>query len=146
MEQHLRIEIVPRTVEADERTIIQRSAVMERLANLGQVDDVDAGQVSDTVTTWTARINGAEFPIYGYEAGALVDGRVMVTLSVPADALSVGSPTTAGSASPATDKPVEAPAVNMWGRPGLDPRQNIPGWAPDTIGGQVAGDAIGRHA
>jgi hypothetical protein len=39
------------------------------------------------------------------------------------------------------------PPTSVWGNPSVpDPREDIPGWREQSLGGQVAGNAAGRLA
>jgi hypothetical protein len=64
-----------------------------------------------------------------------------VSLLIPADSVQVGSPT--APPQPAEEKP----QVSVWGSADLpDPREKIPGWKPEKLGAQVAGNLAGRSA
>lgn len=93
---------------------------------------------------WTARIGDAEFPIRDFELGADEAGQPMVSLVLAADSVQVGAP-------PATvavpQVRLAAPTVARWGggtHP--DPREGIPGWAPEKLGEQVAVRAEQAHS
>jgi hypothetical protein len=132
--EQVRVELVRREVPADEATVQGRAALIERMQNLGQLDADADGQVSETVTGWVARINGAEFPVTTFSVEPPEDGgRALVSLLVPADSVQVGDPST--GATPPQLRPAveEKPKVSTWGAAGTpDPRENIPGWKPET--------------
>jgi hypothetical protein len=133
MEQHVRVELVPRMVPVDEVTQAERAETVQRLAELGQIDP-SQGQIADLMQDgWLARINGAEFPVSDYGVGPIEGStQALVSLLVPADSLQVGDPSTAvqePQVSPATPEPKRA---SSWGAPGPDPREGIPGWTPPT--------------
>jgi hypothetical protein len=133
MEQHVRVELIPRMIPVDEATQAERAETVQRLAELGQIDP-SQGQIADLMQDgWLARINGAEFPVVTYGAQpAEVGAKTLVSLLVPADSLQVGDPSTGvqePQVRPAVPEPKKA---SSWGALGLDPREGIPGWTPPT--------------
>lgn len=135
MPSHLKVEITPVMVGADEHTLTRRAAVAQRLDNLGHID-ASTGEINtETTAGWQATINGTTVPIDGYAAEP--DGnRVLLSLVLPVDALSIGCPPTTAPA-PAEEKPKRS----VWGDPGTrDPRESIPGWR-ESIAQQVATNA-----
>jgi hypothetical protein len=128
----IRLEIVPRTAEADPETIAYRADTVERLRDLGQLDGT--GEVSTTVTatTWSLRFGAVEIPLEAFEVRPPEEGgRSMVSVVIAADSVQVGA---------AADSPVALPqpeAPPVWGAPGRpDPREGIPGWTPEAAAGQ----------
>lgn len=128
MHEHIRVDLIPRMVPVDDTTHAQREQVVQRLADLGHIDPA-TGTIPDQVQDgWLARVGGVEFPVvtYGVEP-AEEGGRALVSLLIPADALSIGDP--AVEEVRPTAEPVK-PAPSSWGAPGPDPRVGIPGWEP----------------
>jgi hypothetical protein len=146
MEQHVRVELIPRMVPVDEVTQAERAETVQHLAKLGQIDP-SQGQIADQMQDgWLARINGVEFPVSDYGVGPIEGStQALVSLLVPADSLQVGEPSTAvqePQVRPAVPEPKRA---SSWGAPGPDPREGIPGWPP-TLGEQVAENAAKTSA
>ncbi len=67
MTDHVRVEIMPRAVPANERTQVWRQEVAGRLAELGQIDDPDAGAVDAPTQVWEALIGGVRVPLVRME-------------------------------------------------------------------------------
>jgi hypothetical protein len=148
MHDAVRVELVPLMVPTDDQTREARQNVVDRLADLGQIDPA-TGEIPDRMRQgWKARINGAEFPVvtFSVEPGG-EGGNALVSLLIPADAVQVGDPST-GAAPPQVRPAVEEkPTVQVWGSGGTpDPRESIPGWSPEKLGAQVAHNMVGRQA
>lgn len=95
MDQQARVEIVPRMVAADDSTKVRRAETVQRLAELGQVDNPGAGSVGDTMQDgWLVRINGVEVPAVAYSVASPDQGAgpVLVSLAVEASSVSIGDP------------------------------------------------------
>lgn len=127
----IRVEITPVVVDADPDTLTQRANVVRRLGELGHID-ATTGAVSTTMTAgWQATVNGTAMPLDAFAVEPDEDGRVLVTLVVAADEVSVRrSP----AAPPAPAAAPETPKSRrrVWGEPGTaDPREGIPGWNPE---------------
>lgn len=92
---------------------------------------------------WQASVNGAVIPLAGYLVEPDEDGRALVSLTVAADEVSVRrTPVAAPALVVQTAQASGTPAPRaVWGSPGRDPREDIPGWQPEKLGGQVAGNA-----
>jgi hypothetical protein len=147
MHDAVRVELVPLMVPTDDGTRAARQNVVDRLADLGQIDPA-TGEIPDRMRQgWKARINGAEFPVvtFSVEPGG-EGGNALVSLLIPADAVQVGDPST-GVAPPQVRPAVEEkPAVSTWGAKTADPRESIPGWKPESsLGAQVAENAALVH-
>lgn len=136
--QDITIDITAVAVEADLQTQQARHQVVQRLDNLGHIT-ADDGQINPgSAQSWQVSINGgaavplADFAISPPEG----ESRALVSLVVPADAVSVGrSP--ASAPAPASE---QARPLRTWGDPTIpDPRASIPGWP--GLGEQVANNA-----
>lgn len=126
----LRVEITPVVVDADPETLNSRRNIVQRLENLGQLTAADGHINPKTTAGWQATVNGGgPILLEAYAVEPADDGRVLVSLVVPADTVSVGrSP--ASTPAPAAAK---KPTVGVWGASGLpDPREKIPGWTPKS--------------
>lgn len=78
--------------------------------------------------SYTAVVDGTPVPVSGYVAENASDGRVMVSLIIAADQLSIGIPPSRPSQQPPHQN---QPPVSTWGNPAVpDPRSNVPGWVP----------------
>ncbi|MGX6605666.1 hypothetical protein ACWKSP_26560 [Micromonosporaceae bacterium Da 78-11] len=132
------MEIVPVTIPADEATIASRADTVHRMAELGQIEDPESGELNHEMTGWLARINGAEFPVYAFGVEQAADGTPMLSLAFVPDSLQIGESPVSGAPT------VEAKqSPSSWGAPGKpDPREGIAGWAPASLGEQVAGNAV----
>ncbi|WP_433730985.1 hypothetical protein ACQP2Y_21525 [Actinoplanes sp. CA-051413] len=134
MSNPVRIELVPRTVDADDQTREDRTDAAERLVNLGLLDSTNNGRPGDTVTAgWTARINGVDVPAVTFSLEPVQAGLpVLVSLLIPADSVQVGDPSTGTTPPQARPAVEEKPTVHVWGSSGKpDPRESIPGWKPE---------------
>lgn len=133
MHDAVRVELVPLMVDTDDRTRDARQDVVDRLGDLGQIDPAK-GHIPDRMRQgWKARIAGAEFPVVTFSVEPGGDGgSALVSLLIPADSVQVGDPST-GAAAPQVPAAVEEkPSLQVWGAPcGPDPRESIPGWAPE---------------
>jgi hypothetical protein len=135
MESHLRVEIVPR--EAPAEVTSPRDGTCEN------TDPNDAHLTSEGAAyyakqQWSARINGAEFPLAGYAVEYDPEsGTPMLTLALSPDSMSIGA--TLAPTPPAPEAPKQ---VLSWGDGSIpDPREGIPGYQPEGLGEQVAGHA-----
>lgn len=113
MQDAVQVEIVQRTVPADDQTRAWRRSVVDRMAELGQVDDPQAGSVGAPLTFWVARIGGAEVPLNAYSVDQDGDGAPLLTLLFTPDSLRIGTLPDGGD----TFTPVAAPLKNSgsWG-------------------------------
>lgn len=152
MQEAARVEIVPLMVPIDEQTFQVRQDVVDRLAGLGQIDP-STGEIPGVMRRgWVARIGGAEFPVVTYSVEPAAEGgAALVSLLIPADEVSIGGhrDTVSPVAAPPQMRPAtpeQKPAVSTWGAKTTDPRASIPGWMPESLGEQVAGNAVGRLA
>lgn len=99
---------------------------------------------ADDGVRYSARVNGAEFPVQAFSVEPDEQGRVFVSLVVEASAVQVGAPAEAKPQQLAETKP---PRVSTWGDPSLpDPRESLPGWDPERLGAMVAKNTAGRPA
>ena len=130
MTEHVKVEITPVVVDADPEMLTRRADVVRRLAELGHIDAC-TGEVSSTMTAgWQATANGAAMPLDAFAVQPDDDGRVLVTLMVAADEVSVRrSPTVSPAPAVPAEKAKNQRAV--WGQSGPDPREGLPGWAPE---------------
>jgi hypothetical protein len=139
-----RIEITPVVVEADPATQARRADVVQRLENLGQITASDGRMNPELIAGWQVTIDGATFPVDGY-AVEPESGRVLVSLVVAADEVSVRrSP--ASTSAPAV--PDQKTNLRVWGDPDLpDPRANMPGWPVAGLSARAElGEQIARRA
>lgn len=145
MQDELKVEIVPRTVTADDDTVAQRADTVHRLADLGQIDNVEAGELGATTTDgWLARVGGIEFPVVAYAVEQAEDsGAPLVSLVLAPACISVDSRPGTDPGPAAAAATLVKPTISYWGAPGTpDPREAIPGWAPEpSLGEQVAVNA-----
>nr|WP_221374405.1 hypothetical protein [Actinoplanes polyasparticus] len=145
MHNPVRVELVRAERPADHSTVADRVSTVQRLSELGHIDPA-AGEVNTTeLAGWLARINGVEVPVLDYAVSPSESG-VALNLVLPVDSLSIGDPSLGQQpeASPATP---DQPAPSVWGASGKpDPRQNIAGWQPEKLGGQVADSVMSRLA
>jgi hypothetical protein len=90
----------------------------------------------------SARINGAEVPIVDYlvEADAKT-GQPLLQLTLEPSSLSIDGPQSTPVAPAAQVVPQKPAPVSVWGSPGRDPREDIPGWSLEALGEQVARNA-----
>lgn len=105
-----------------------RADAVQRLDGLGMID-ASAGQVPpDVVVGYDLTIGGLTVPVpaLGYE---VVSGEYgpQVTVTFIVDAVTIGQPATGGTPAPVPQ--VARPRV--WQPAAVDPRHNIPGWAPE---------------
>lgn len=90
---------------------------------------------------YAARIDGAAFPIADFAVQTTESGTPMLSLILAPDGITIGEAPPIATPPPAT----AAPKVSTWGdRSRPDPRESIPGWQPERLGGQVAGHAEHR--
>lgn len=108
----IHVDLTSTQVSADQETQDRRANVVQRLADLGQIDPA-RGEVNTKVTAWSATIGGVAFPLAGCAVELEQDGRALVTLVVAADSVSVGRSSAAVSA-PATKS---RPHRSYWGDP-----------------------------
>lgn len=127
MNEHVRIELIPRLSPIDDATRAQRERAVESLANLGHLDPAE-GEIADTVQDgWLARINGTLVPVSDFGIGPIEGrGQALVSLLIPADSVSIG-------VQPSAQQPATPEPRSTWGAPGKpDPREGIAGWKPPT--------------
>lgn len=111
MNNPVRVEIVPRTVEADDETRAHRAQTVQRLAELGQLDNPESGQIGQTMQDgWVARINGAEVPVAVFAVEQDEGGQPVLLLQLRPDSLTIDRQ------SPAAARSV-APQVSGWNTP-----------------------------
>lgn len=132
----MHIELISRRVPIDDATLARRAETVQRLSNLALIKP-DDGEIDETMQSWVARINGAEFPIADFGVAPAEDGTTpLVSLLLYADSVTVGEQEAESPASVAAES---RPAP--WGTPGRpDPREGIPGWSPN-LAEQVARNA-----
>jgi hypothetical protein len=96
----------------------------------------DSDSTSDNVFDgWTATIGDTEFPVTDFAVTTDDSGTPAVSLVLSPDSLSIGEP-------PKPAPPAPAAKVSTWGDGSqADPRESIPGWQPESLGGQVADNA-----
>lgn len=157
MQDAVRVEIVPRTVEADlsDPTVVEAERDLDEARATGNVPDTSDAQDAyvralraATKTVWVARFGAVDVPLETFDVQPATEGgKALVSLLISADAVQVGGPPT-GAASPQVHPATleRKPAVSMWGAAKTDPRANIPGWTPESLSSQVAGNAAGRLA
>jgi hypothetical protein len=103
--------------------------------------------VPDGAGGYTATVAGTPIRVDAYAAEPDENGRVLVSLVVAADQLTVGIPP-ARHADP-TQERRNQPPPSTWGNPDVpDPRANIPGWQPPPLAADAGrGNPAGhRHA
>jgi hypothetical protein len=137
----MHIQISEVRVSPDEVTA-RRQRIAARLDNLDLIDASQgkvAAPTEDELLGYRLTVGGVELPvpITGYEAISTEDGPA-VTVTIPASRISIGDP--------ASGKPeTTAQPLRVWGQADLpDPRENIPGWEPESLGEQVAANAEAR--
>jgi hypothetical protein len=133
MHKHVRVEIVPRMVDADEGTRVGRGETVEKLANLGLVDDPASGEVGEQATVgYTVTVGGSVLEVAGYAVEPGKDGRAVVSLLLSADAVQVGAVPAQAAPQPTVAAPAKDARRAVWGQANTpDPRASIPGWSPD---------------
>jgi hypothetical protein len=147
----VRLEIAHCVVPADELTVTVAAQSLTDAQTSGNLIDIEHAEAQHQAALGkasglTARVNGAEFPIFGYEIASAEDGRVLATLVVEAASLSIGDPSQGTAAPVVRPAAPEKPTKGTWGRPGPDPREGIPGWTPESsLGEQVAQNAQPQH-
>jgi hypothetical protein len=146
MDKHVRVEIVPRTVDADEGTRAGRGETVEKLANLGLVEDPASGEVGGQATVgYTVTVGASVLEVAGYAVEPGDDGRAVVSLLLSADAVQIGTVPAQAAPQPTT---VAAPAKDarraVWGQANTpDPRVDIPGWSPGGATVEFAASSTG---
>jgi len=133
MHNPVRVELIPRAVPVDDAVRRNREDAVDRLSQLGMVDDPQSGEVNTTARRWTARIGGVEFGVVDF-AVQHDDGQAVLSLVFPVDALSIGD-LSEGGAAPQVRVAVPGGTVKPapWGtgdKP--DPRTSIPGWTAEV--------------
>lgn len=103
--------------------------------------DGDAVEVQRGASGWTARINGTAMPLTAFAVEPDSE-RVLVSLVVAADEVSVRRSLTAPPTPAAVVQEKPATKRGVWGDPNApDPRENLPGWPPQAIGAQATVNA-----
>lgn len=147
MDQYVRVELVRRTIPADEETLQRRADIVERMRSMGHLDEGDEGRVSETMDGgWVARIDGVEVPVVTYSVEPAAEGvKALVSLLVAADSVQVGDPSTGTGAPPVRPAASEQkPPLSTWGAQGKpDPREGIPGWRPNVAVPSISAKAAG---
>ncbi len=93
---------------------------------------------------YVATVDGITVPVAGYVAEPGENGKVLVSLIVAADQLSVGIPP-ARHAETLPDRR-NHPPVSTWGNPNTpDPRANVPGWTPPPASADAGRGRTGEH-
>ncbi|RKR92770.1 hypothetical protein BDK92_7250 [Micromonospora pisi] len=122
------------SVVITERAARRNADYTQKLAGLGHLP-ADAEPKAEPKAelpgppTFDVRVNGVLIPavVRGYEIGHSPTGTVVV-FTVDADQVSIGR------AAPVTTP--EGRASRSWGNPAQrDPRESIPGWTPEVVGG-----------
>ena len=92
---------------------------------------------------YTATVNGAPIKVDAYAAEPDGQGRILVSLVVAADQLSIGIPP-ARHAEPQPERRNQP--ISTWGAPGQpDPRANIPDWTPPPATVDAVRQRAGEH-
>jgi hypothetical protein len=141
MQDAVRVELVPLMVATDDQTRESRQNVVDRLADLGQIDPAK-GVIPDRMQQgWQARIGETVFPVVTFSVEPAAEGgHALVSLLIPADSVQVGDPSTGTTPPQARPAVEETPTVHVWGAAGKpDPRESIPGWKPESSTSWVSG-------
>jgi hypothetical protein len=136
MQNPVRLEIARCVVPADEDAVaaaVQSLGDAQTSGNLVDIEHAEAQHQAalGKASGLTARVNGAEFPIFGYEIAPTEDGRVLATLVMEVASLSIGD-SSQTAAAPEVRQAPEKTKKGVWGQPGPDPREGMPGWQPEA--------------
>lgn len=136
MQNSVRLEIARCVVPTDEDAVaaaVQSLGDAQTSGNLVDIEHAEAQRQAalGKASGLTARVNGAEFPVFGYEIASAEDGRVLATLVVEVASLSIGDPSQGITAPVVRSAAPEKPTKGTWGQSGPDPREGIPGWSPE---------------
>lgn len=121
----IHVDLVPRTIPADDQTLAERLDIAERLGELGYLDPAD-GHINTGMIRWHARIGSVDIPLDSVTVD-LDNGTPTIGMIFQADTVTIGE------AAPAPEAKPEQPPLTPWGAPGVpDPRAGIPGWTPEA--------------
>jgi len=91
---------------------------------------------------WHLQLGDEQVPLVGFQIEQTEGSKVAVSLTALVDSVHLGDNSTN---SPAPDMRPSTPQPRTWGSAAPDPREHIPGWRPETLADQAAGQARGVH-
>ncbi|MFY1595492.1 hypothetical protein [Micromonospora sp. WMMD737] len=122
------VAITERRAPASPQVQQDRTEAVERLGALGMIDPATGTQPADVLVGFDVTIAGVTLPVpaVAYE---VVPGEMgpQVTLTLQADTV------TLGAAQPSPVAAARAARSRTWEPTPVDPRRDIPGWAPEGL-------------
>lgn len=131
-----RVAVTPTTSGPDPDAVAEAEAHLAQACDMGTLEDLEAAQDAlvferaQVRSGYTATIGDATFPIDTF-AVEHVDGKAVMTLQFEVGSLQLGDLPTGEPAPVVRDAvPPQGEGPRVWGQPGPDPREKVPGWAP----------------